>query len=142
MTCLPVLHTILHLPHLSGNAAMAVMAWAGTVGGGEFEDGFVAVCRHDGQRMHGIELFDLDDYGAAESALRNCTSPRDARPGRTRRRVRGNHPRAGDREARASSRRIDTAATRRWSASDQRGPRATGTRSQRIADDFGRSTGV
>ena len=37
-----------HLPHLSGTAAMAVMAWAGTVGGGEFEDGFVAVCRHDG----------------------------------------------------------------------------------------------
>jgi hypothetical protein len=54
-----------HLLRISPTAAVGVVTWFGTVGGGDFEDSFVVVYTHDGSRFHTLELFDLDDLDTA-----------------------------------------------------------------------------
>ena len=54
-----------HLLRISPTAAVGVVTWFGTVGGGDFENSFVIVYTHDGSRFHTLELFDLDDLDAA-----------------------------------------------------------------------------
>ncbi len=56
-----------HIPRLSHTAMLAVMAWYGTVAGGDFESEYLAVCRHDGVRMHAVELLGRGDFAAAEA---------------------------------------------------------------------------
>jgi len=55
---------------VSAAALIADISWHGTREGGAFESPFVMVGRHDGDRIHGWELFDRDETDAAFARYR------------------------------------------------------------------------
>jgi tetratricopeptide (TPR) repeat protein len=54
-----------HVLRVSASAAVVVMTWYGTLGGGEFENAYVVVATHDGRRLHAWEAFDADQLDRA-----------------------------------------------------------------------------
>jgi hypothetical protein len=66
---------LVHQPRLSARAAVEIVRMRGAVvGGGDFETTYAIVLAHDGDQLHSLDLYDLDDLDVAYAHYDRLTS--------------------------------------------------------------------